>query len=562
MSDSHPGVADARIYLTGGVRIEFADGLLDYRIFPWPHAQLVLAYLAIERNRAVSPQDVAESIWNRALPSGWEDRLATLFKQLTDTLARSPAGNCLRIDAAEDVALYASDDAWVDLEAAAEAIHDAEGYLRAGHPADAFGPSAVAHHIARRPFLRGENSRWVQSHRDRLHGILVRALECRGEIFLWNGEVTQAVETAREVVALEPFRETAYRLLIRSHKASGNSAEARRAFDRCRTLLADELGIEPSPETLATLHQPPSHAKATPPTAITPLEVSTPAEPAQDLQARLQGLFGDTYTVERELSPGGMSRVFLAQERALGRDVVIKVLPPDLADLVSAERFTREVRLAAKLQQANIVPVLTAAIVGGLPYYTMPFIPGESLRQALAESRGLTTARVRSILRDVARALAFAHDHGVVHRDIKPENILLSGDTAVVTDFGIAKALRSAGEERSDLTGEHLTRTGMALGTPQYMAPEQIAADPEVDHRVDIYSFGVVAYELLAGQPPFSGRGARDALVAHLLEAPPDLRSVRSDIPAALMRLVSACLEKDPAARPQAMSSVLATLDE
>jgi DNA-binding SARP family transcriptional activator/tRNA A-37 threonylcarbamoyl transferase component Bud32 len=522
----------------------------------------MLAYLAIERNRLIPREEIADAIWDDALPVEWEDTLAVLLQQLRDALTNSPAGAFLRIDGAGHCALYGSDEAWVDIEAAAEAIHDAEGHLRAGRWVDAFGPSAVAHHIARRSFLRGENSRWVRSHRERLHGILVRALECRGEIFLCNGEVTQAIETAKEVVALEPFRETAYRLLIRSHNASGNVAEARRAFDRCRKLLADELGIEPSPETLATLQPVVPRSHVTPPAAITPSEVPAPIHPGAGFHAELQQLLGDAYLIERELAPGGMSRVFVARERALGRQVVIKVLPPHLVDRVSAVRFTREVQLTANLQQANIVPVLTAAIAGGLPYYTMPFIPGESLRQILLQAKTLTAARVTTILRDVARALAFAHAHGIVHRDIKPENILLSGDTAVVTDFGIAKALHSVGEDRGDLTSEHLTGTGVALGTPQYMAPEQIAADPNVDHRVDIYCFGVLAYELLAGQPPFSGRNARDALVAHIMETPPDLRRVRNDLPAALLRVVTACLEKDPEARPQSMSSVLATLGE
>src|SRR5438132_4639714 len=163
-----------------------------------------------------------------------------------------------------------------------------------------------------------------------------------------------------------------------------------------------------------------------------------------ELRDQLQKTFGDSYTIERELGGGGMSRVFLAVEQALGRPVVVKVLPNETAGQVSIERFKREIRLAASLQQANIVPVLSAGDAGGVPYYTMPFVKGESLRARLVTKGRLPISECVAILRDVARALAFAHEEGVVHRDIKPENILLSGGTAVVTDFGIAKAVAAS----------------------------------------------------------------------------------------------------------------------
>src|SRR6476660_2730122 len=163
-----------------------------------------------------------------------------------------------------------------------------------------------------------------------------------------------------------------------------------------------------------------------------------------DLRDRLQSTLGNAYTLERELGGGGMSRVFLAEETALGRKVVIKVLPSELSAGVNADRFNREVHLAASLQQAQIVPVLTAGQVEGVPFYTMPFVEGESLRARLARDGALPIPQVINILRDVMRALAYAHDRGVVHRDIKPDNVLLSGGTAVVTDFGIAKAISEA----------------------------------------------------------------------------------------------------------------------
>src|SRR3954470_5356066 len=210
---------------------------------------------------------------------------------------------------------------------------------------------------------------------------------------------------------------------------------------------------------------------------------------------------GDAYAIERELGGGGMSRVFVGEEVALGRKVAVKVLLPELAAGGSADRFQREIKLAAQLQHPNIVPVITTGTAAGLPYYTMPFVDGLSLRQRLERNAGVPIVEAIAVLKDVARALAYAHDHGIVHRDIKPENVLLHDEAAVVTDFGIAKALSAA---RTDAPGGTLTQAGASLGTPAYMAPEQISADPNVDHRADIYSFGCVAYELLTGAAPFS----------------------------------------------------------
>src|SRR5207244_2376585 len=195
------------------------------------------------------------------------------------------------------------------------------------------------------------------------------------------------------------------------------------------------------------------------------------------LQDRLQSTLGDSYHLESELGGGGMSRVVLAQEVRLGRQVVVKVLPPEMAAGVSAERFEREIQLAAKLQHPHIVPLLTAGAKGELLYYVMPHIAGESLRARIAHERALPVGETVRILRDVSDALAYAHGHGIVHRDVKPDNVLLSGQHAPVTDFGVAKAVSSSSGAAT------LTSLGMALGTPAYMAPEQAAGDPNVDHR-------------------------------------------------------------------------------
>ena len=194
-----------------------------------------------------------------------------------------------------------------------------------------------------------------------------------------------------------------------------------------------------------------------------------------DLREQLQRTLGSAYQLERELGGGGMSQVFVAEETAFGRKVVVKVLPPDRTGDVNIDRFKREIQVAARLQHAHIVPVLTAGETNGLPYYTMPFVEGESLRARLAKNGALSTSETVNILRDVARALAYAHERGVVHRDIKPDNVMVSGGSAVVTDFGIAKAISASRNDSPDAT---LTQVGTSIGTPTYMAPEQAAGDP------------------------------------------------------------------------------------
>ena len=277
-----------------------------------------------------------------------------------------------------------------------------------------------------------------------------------------------------------------------------------------------------------------------------------------DLRDQLQHTLGTSYTLERELGGGGMSRVFVAEDTALGRSVVVKVLPPEMASGVSIERFKREITLAARLQHPHIVPLLSAGETGGLPYFTMPFVEGESLRARLARGEEVPLKAAVHLLREVASALAYAHRKGVIHRDIKPENVLITEQHAMVTDFGVAKAISAA--THADADG--LTAVGVALGTPAYMAPEQVAGDPGTDHRADIYAFGVIAYELLAGRAPFAGRTAQALMAAHVLETPEAISSRRVGVPAELSALVMRCLEKSPDNRPQSAEDILRRLDD
>src|SRR5213593_3109020 len=264
-----------------------------------------------------------------------------------------------------------------------------------------------------------------------------------------------------------------------------------------------------------------------------------------DLQARLQAALGDAYQIERELGGGGMSRVFLATEASLHRAVVVKLLPPEFASEVSEARFKQEIELAAHLQHPNILPLLTAGAKGDLLFYVMPFVSGESLRHRLTREGKLPVADAVHIMHEMADALAYAHAEGVIHRDVKPENILLEGGHAVLTDFGVARALA---ESRS---GGRLTDTGLALGTPGYMSPEQAAGERHVDARADVYALAVVGYEMLAGFPPFAGPTAQSLIKAHLTETPKPLGEVRRDTPPEVADAIMLALAKDPNARLQ-----------
>jgi tetratricopeptide (TPR) repeat protein len=271
--------------------------------------------------------------------------------------------------------------------------------------------------------------------------------------------------------------------------------------------------------------------------------------------ARLDSALAGRYRVERELGAGGMATVFLAEDLKHHREVAIKVLRPELAANLGAERFLREIEIAARLSHPHILPLHDSGGEGDVLYYVMPFVDGQSLRDRLAKGGALPIDESRRIIREVADALAYAHAHGVVHRDIKPENILLSSGHALVTDFGVAKAVSEAASAAS------LTGTGISLGTPAYMAPEQAAADPDVDHRADIYALGVMAYEIIAGVQPFVGATPAQVIAGHLTRAPEPLASHRPSVPPALAGLVARCLEKNPADRWQSADDVRRALE-
>jgi len=270
---------------------------------------------------------------------------------------------------------------------------------------------------------------------------------------------------------------------------------------------------------------------------------------------RLRSALAGRYMIERELGAGGMATVYLAQDVKHHRKVAVKVLRPEIAATLGAERFSREIDVAAQLQHPHILPLLDSGEADGFFYYVMPFVEGQSLRDRLAHHGELPVHDAVKVLIEVVDALAHAHAHGVVHRDIKPDNVLLSGRHALVTDFGVAKAV-------SEATGAHtLTSVGVALGTPAYMAPEQAAADPHLDHRVDLYAVGVLGYELLTGRPPFAGLTPQETLAAHVTRAPEPVNKHRPEISPALSGVLMKCLAKRPADRWQSAEELLAQLE-
>jgi serine/threonine-protein kinase len=269
---------------------------------------------------------------------------------------------------------------------------------------------------------------------------------------------------------------------------------------------------------------------------------------------RLAAALADHYRIEKEIGSGGMATVYLAQDLKHDRQVAVKVLRPELAATLGPDRFPREIRILAKLQHPHVLPLLDSGESTGFLYYVMPYVDGESLRQKIERDGPMPVHEAVRVLREVADALAYAHAHHVLHRDIKPDNVMLSGRHALVTDFGVAKAVSDAG-------GEKLTTVGIAVGTPTYMSPEQATGDVNTDHRSDIYALGILGYEMLSGKPPFVASTAQAVLSAQVLERPKPVTERRAAVPEVLSDLLLKCLEKDPADRWQSADEVVHALE-
>src|SRR5216684_5153115 len=269
----------------------------------------------------------------------------------------------------------------------------------------------------------------------------------------------------------------------------------------------------------------------------------------------LSAALGDRYTIDRELGRGGMATVYVAEDLRHSRQVAVKVLRPDVAAAVGAERFLREIAIAARLTHPHVLPLLDSGQAAGSLYYVMPFVRGETLRERLVREPRLPLKDALGIARELGAGLDYAHREGFVHRDVKPENVLLADGHAVLADFGIARAIFRAG-------GEHVTEVGLAIGTPEYMSPEQAAGDRELDGRCDEYALACVVYEMLAGEPPFSGDSARAIVARHLSEPPTPLRARRPDAPAAVEQALARALAKAPADRFASVAEFTVALEQ
>ncbi len=374
--------------------------------------------------------------------------------------------------------------------------------------------------------------RWLETERSRLREMASRAARTVGERCEAEGNLTTAAHWARRALDLAPNEEALLRRLITVLDRHGDRAGALQAYEAFTARLAEEYEAQPAPETAALVATVRARQRAQPPAAL----------PEVNLLPRLRAALADRYQVERELAHSRMATVFLARDLKHGRGVAIKVLHPELAAAVGTTRFLREIGFAAQLHHPHIVPLHDSGEQDGLLYYVMPYVEGESLRDRLEREPQLPVAEALRIADDVAKALAFAHGLGVMHRDIKPENILLENGHALVADFGIARAISAAGSER-------LTETGIALGTPAYMSPEQGAEDGQLDGRSDLYALGCVVYELLTGAPPFTGPTAQAVLARHAVDPVAPIRTVRGTVPSGVEDAVLRALAKVPADR-------------
>jgi DNA-binding SARP family transcriptional activator len=375
-------------------------------------------------------------------------------------------------------------------------------------------------------WAEGERHRLADAYAETLHHL---ARESGGE-----RHHTEAIAWWTRLAALDPLSERSALGLARALAEAGDAASALRHARVYAERVREELGVSPTPEHAAFMQQVRTVGETAP---------GPPGSPAA----------GERYRIEREVGRGAVATVYLARDLKHNRQVALKVLRPELIGSVEARRFLREISIAASLYHPNIIQLYDSGVFEGPgrpsgPFYVMPYVAGESLRERMARDVQLAPAIAVPVAIQIAKALAHAHEHGIVHRDVKPENILLEGEHVLVADFGIAHALESSG-------GEKLSQTGIVLGTPTYMSPEQAVGGATVDERSDIYSLGCVVYEMLAGEPPFGGRSTQAVLARHAADPVPPLRTVCPAVSSELEAAVLRALEKAPAQRYQSASA-------
>jgi serine/threonine-protein kinase len=525
-----------RLRTLGSVGLTDPDGRNVAALLAQPKRLALLIYLAAARPAAAHRRD-------QLLPHFWpdldeihaRDALNQALRFLRQTLgARALVGHGtdgIGVDPAH---------VWCDAVAFRAALDD-------GRPAEAL-------ELYHGPFLPGFFAdgavgfeQWLEAERQLLIEAAAQGARQIADHHEAHGSVTLAIRWGRQAMDLVPDDERWFRRLLRLYQRAGDLAGALKAYDEFARRLQREYDCQPAAETRVLAEA--LRSGHPPSTAGSQRETETGA-----------GGISGRYRVERPLGAGSMATVYLARDLRHERDVALKILRPDITESLARERFVREIRIAGRLQHPNIVPLFDSGESDGRLFYIMPYVKGETLREWLTRAGRLTVDDAVHVLREIGVALVHAHDQDVIHRDIKPENILLIERRAVVTDFGIARAAHAAqaaaGHGEPGVTGSNLI-----LGTPAYMAPEQVAGSPKSDHRADLFALGVLGYEMLAGRPPFRGATPQEVLTAVLVEMPEPLFARRPDIPPPLANLIMGCLEKKPGDRPQSARELLTKLD-
>ena len=507
--------------MLGRLSLTAADGREVRTLLGQPRRFALLAYLAAATPPGFHRRDSLLALF---WPELDQEHARTALRQALRVLRTALGSGVLVNRGDEDVGLDFG-LVWSDV-AAFERASDAGEWLEA---TDLYrGPLLEGFFISDGP----EFERWLESERARLREEAARAARALIEQCESRGNLTTAAHWARRAVELAPNDEALVRRLISVLDQHGDRASALQAYQAFARRLAAEYDAEPAAETQALVAAVRARERVAPRVQLA----------AADLLPRVRAGLGERYWIERELARGRTATVFLAHDSRHDRPVALKVLHPEIATAVGPERFLREIQLAARLDHPHIVALHDSGEADGLLYFVMPYVVGESLRDRLDREPQLSITDALRIAGDVADALGYAHGLGVVHRDIKPENILLADGRALVADFGIARAISAAGSDR-------LTETGIALGTPAYMSPEQATEDGHVDGRSDLYALGCVVYEMLAGTPPFTGPTAQAILARHAVDPVAPIRTVRATVSPGVERAVLKALAKVPADR-------------
>jgi len=542
-----------QLRILGSIELRSADGEQLDSVVAQPKRLALLAYLALARTFGFHRRDrLLAMFWPELDEAHARDSLSQAIRFLRQTLGSSVVVS----RGAEDVGLD-REQLWCDAVAFQAAVGE-------GRPREAIelyrGDLLDGFFVADSLGL----DEWLEGERRRLRERASHAARTVAEQEEAVGSVTQALRWGRLAASLSNDDERALRRWLGMLARAGDRSGAIQAYEQFARRIREAYDSEPSPETQALVEAIRSEVRkplAAPSLAVAPISHREDVGPKRTTEfAAGDVLAHGWYVLTRQIGAGGMATVHLAHDVRHSRWVVVKVLRPEIALAVGVEGFLREIRIAAALQHPHIVPVFDSGAVEGRLYFVMPLVNGESLRARLSRNGALPLGDALRITREVADALAYAHKQGIVHRDIKPENILLTAEAgvadshAMVADFGIARAIETSGAEQG------LTQTGVVVGSPAYMSPEQAAGDP-LDGRSDVYSLGCVLYEMLVGKPPFTAPSAAALVARHVLARAPSVRTVVPSVPDQVDRSIARALAKDPSDRFRTASDFSSALD-